>query len=148
MKFVFSTAQKFVGKKASEQAYAFIEWIVQYTEKFQKAAVHLEKLFEKETTTHTVVITPDSHTNFLKNVNQFFKDLGTVEFIVNRSVTNFKIPEGNDPFLQGLRHAEVKERKLLNYIQKDFHSPQISKIPLMLMGEDTREEIMKFVEAG
>jgi len=111
------------------------------------AALYLEKLFEGETTEHRIVVTPDTRSSFLKEAKSFFKNLGPVEFVINRSTAHFELPDGNDPFLVQMKSAQKRELALTKEIHIAFKDAPIEKIPLMVMGEDTKEELLEFVEA-
>ena len=144
---IFDIAQMFIGKIASQQFFEFMTWLIQYADRFQKAALYLEKIFAKETTTHQIILTPDTGLSFLNRVEKFFSKLGPINFIINRSVHSFHIPDGEDPFLSPMRNLKERENKLRAQLSKQFPNAPIESIPLMLMGEDTEEELLKFIKA-
>lgn len=147
LKRVFDLARIFSGKKSAEQIFDFIEWLTYHTERFSKSAKYLEDLVFSGSTIHTFILTPESPHRLLDQIENFFSQTKNHQFIINRSLEGFEIPSKNHPLIDELSALRSRERDLRRQLSKRFPKCEISGIPLMLMGEDTDEELLRFIRA-
>ncbi len=147
LKRVFEVARIFSGKKAADQIFDFIEWLTSHTERFSKSARFLEELVFSEQTRHVFIVTPETPPRFLEQIKSFFVKVKNIEFVLNRSLSNYSLPEGNDHFVEELKVLAEKETTFLEILKKHYPHARVEKIPLILMGEDTDEELIEFIQA-
>jgi len=148
VKKIFNVTRIFVGKAASRQVFDFIEWLSSHADRFQVAAKSLEALVFSDSTDHLFVLTPETSFSFLKEVAAVFGKKTKVSFIINRSAAGFKLPEGNSSFHREIEGLQKREEKLIARLEREFGSVKVSRIPMMLMGEDTEQEMLKFVKSN
>jgi anion-transporting ArsA/GET3 family ATPase len=141
----FEVARIFSGKKAAEQIFDFIDWLTYHTDRFSLSARHLEELVYSKTTRHLFVLTPESHERLLQSIASFFEKSTSIEFALNRSASHWTIESDKDPAATEFLHSQQMEGHLVHAIETKFSSSPIERIPLMLMGEDTREELLRFI---
>lgn len=150
IKKVFESTRIFVGKSAADQVFEFIEWLTQHMNRFQTAAEYLEELLFSADTEHIFILTPETRVSSLESTRDFFKNAEHMRFLINRSMSGLALPENisDDLFLKEMHALANKEKILLAQIQKKFPQVPVSTLPLMFMGEDTEEELMRFVKAN
>ncbi|PIR22782.1 MAG: hypothetical protein COV44_06395 [Deltaproteobacteria bacterium CG11_big_fil_rev_8_21_14_0_20_45_16] len=145
MRKIFEALQLFVGKSGLKDLMEFLDWLSLHIDRFQNAAKNLEKKIFDEETLHHIILTPETHESFLIEMKAFLKKTSNVRISINRSVTDFHIPENAHPFFEEFRRLKQKEIVLNQILTKLFPSITVDKIPLQLMGEDTRQELMDFI---
>lgn len=148
LKKIIYLGRTFVGKRGMEEAFAFIQWLSQNVERFQKSSQMLGKLLRAEETEHSYVMTPESPLFQFEMTKGFFKEQPHLDFCINRSATHFKIPDQDDAFCLEMKNLQEREREVVEKIQTHFPQSKISRIPLQLMGSDSREELIHFIESG
>ncbi len=137
----------FTGKANLEKSLAFLDWLSQHLERFRNSADSLHALLFSEQTTHMIVLTPESSINMLEQMSQFFSKAKKIEFVINRSVSHFRIEhtKSSHPVIEEFRRQLEAENRLTEAVQKLYQPHKIEKIPLQVMGEDTTEELLEFI---
>ena len=147
VKRIFSLFHFFSGKETAQNLYEFINWLSQHSERFARSARAIQKLLHSTDTTSICVVHPESPFHFLEVFEKSFPTEHQISFLMNRSVRDEKIPSRDDVFLREIRELQRLEGELEIEIQKRFATAQIARIPLILMGDDTPEELQRFVLA-
>lgn len=147
VKKVIDITKSFLGKTAVEQALNFLEWLHSHLERFQTAARTLESLTFGDQTEHLMVLTPESSLNYITQGKSFFEKSKKLRFLINRSVLSLPAISGNSSFAREMNQLKESETKLISKIQEVFPKAIIESIPLMVMGEDSQEELLKFIHS-
>ena len=135
----------FSGKKAADQIFDFIEWLTQHTARFSTSAQYLEELIFSKQTQHLFVLTPETPFSFLESVRSFFERNSTTVFVINKSLSPWVLKASDEVTTQEFLRQKGLEEKLLKEIKKKFPKSPVEQIPLMFMGDDTKEELIRFI---
>jgi len=144
---VIEGVKLFTGKRNLEQTLAFLDWLQSHIDRFQLSARALHELLFHPQTIHTLVLTPESSLQELKQMEGFFKRAPQLEIIINRSVEHLGPLPNPHPFFQEFQKLQDRESALRSELKKAFNAP-VESIPLTAMGEDTTEELLEFVNLG
>lgn len=141
-------AKSFLGKAGVEQALEFVDWLNQHLEIFEKSTEVLEGILHREETIHTLILTPESSPHQISIAREFLKDFQNLKIILNRSVQH--LPEVPGSFVS--LHQELESRRSLEekteaLLKQSFPGSTLMHFPLQLMGEDTEEELLRFVSS-
>jgi anion-transporting ArsA/GET3 family ATPase len=147
MKRLFEINQVFVGRKTADQIFEFLDWLSLHSERFKNAAEKLTDLVYSESTEHLFVVAPETSKSQLKDIDRLSKSFKHISFLMNRSLATENIPSRIDLFCEELRALKTSEEILTKNIQREFKGAEIIRIPFQLMGEDTREELEKFISS-
>lgn len=145
---IFEISRFFVGKKAADTVLELITWLTQHRDRFEQSSVFLEKIFYSKDSLHSFVLSPESSSAILNEIKLQFKEAKNIRFYLNRSVFSFpeNIFEKSDPFLHEMKALAEKEKILVAEIHKVFPEASLQRIPLLVMGDDTEEEMKRFLE--
>jgi len=134
----FEMSRFFIGKRAAETVLELIEWLTQHRERFETASHFLEQIFNSRESNHIFVLTPESPESLLAEIKTNFKETQNISFYLNQSVFEFRME---------MPEAYERETKLISKIKKAFPKSQIQLIPLQIMGDDTEEEMTRFLRS-
>lgn len=148
LKKVIEVAQIFVGKRGVEQALEFVDWLNKHISRFQNSSRNLEQLIFSDRTKHSMILTPETSHHYIDMLEDFFGKMSSLSFVLNRSALDFQIPKDEIPFFNEMRALQKAETALLSRLQKSFSDYQTERIPLEVMGDDSEEELIKFVHLG
>lgn len=142
---VIEVSRLFMGKRAVDEALGFLDWLHLHLERFQKAAGILDEMLFSPKTTHSMVLTPETPQNYLSEVKSFFERSSQVRFIMNRSVDHYHVEGKTDSLSHEIQQMQKQQKNLEENIQSSFQDYQFKKIPFVLMGDDSLEELNKFI---
>ncbi len=142
---LFDLLRFFSGKAAATHLFDFITWMSEHNDRFANSAQALQTLLTSSSTTFAAVLQPETSLEFLKLFAQSFSHQHTTFFVMNRSVAAFTLPDRSDAFLNELRRLRKGESSLHNEIKRLFPTSNYETIPLMFMGEDTLEELERYI---
>lgn len=142
---VVELCQIFVGKRAMDETLQFLDWLLLHLERFQKAARLLESRIFAEDTVHRLVIHPRSSPTELQILQSFFTRAHHLQVVLNRSVEHLDIPNSPDQFFKELLKEKESEKKTVELLKSLFSEFELERIPLQVMGDDTREELEAFI---
>lgn len=146
---VIELCRSFVGNRVMEDTLAFLDWMNNHLDRLQAAATHLEKLLFSIETKHSIVLTPESSLAELRKLRDFFGRTENLHIVINRSVAHLSLPDRSqfekNAFYREFFEMRDQEEHLVTELQQVFGSFSMERIPLMLMGDDTREELLTFI---
>lgn len=138
-------SRMFIGEKSVKSALEFIDWLQLHIDRFKIAAKYLDEMSFAPNTEHLMVLTPESASSYLNLVKDFFARSQHLSFLINRSLKDYIIPDDQIPFYDELRSIAAQEKHLLEQISQQFKNFQIKHLPMLVMGEDTQDELKEFV---
>lgn len=144
---VFDWLRLFSGRLAAQNLYDFIEWISQHSDRFRRSAKALEDLMQSEQTEHIFVVTPETHHWLIELFAKYFPKGSKIKIVMNRSLSFDELPNINHPFIEEMTQLKKKEVELERFITKAISFQCIEKIPLLFLGDDSPEEIIRFINA-
>lgn len=145
LKKMVEVVRLFIGKESVETVMQFLDWLNNHIDRFQTASKRLEKLTFDDDTAHHAVITPETSYEYIFEMKKFFEQTRPPEFIINRSVEPYDIPAGDNSFFKELRSIKAQEDELLKILTQTFDEFELKRLPMLLMGQDTTEELQSFV---
>lgn len=139
--------KSFIGKLGVEQAIEFVEWLNHHLESFKESTDTLENLLHRSETSHFLVLSPETSFHQLELAKSFFSKLPRLQIILNRSTQHLPDAPKEFPSLyEELQSRRKAEEAIVEKIQKIFPDSRLSFFPLILMGEDTEKELLRFLE--
>ncbi len=146
---IFHFAQGFLGKLGVEQALEFLDWISKNAERFQKSTETLKDIFDRPDSHHSLVFSPETSKHQIESTFKFFKNCRNLQIIMNRSLKD--LPTFSEDFAS--LHQEVQcrlknEEKNEKLLKELFPQAHFARFPLQLMGEDSKEEMDRFLSTA
>lgn len=146
VKKLLDVARIFAGKKVISQSLEFIDWLSLHLDRFQTAADQLENIVTRKESSHLFVLTPESSFRVLESALDFFQKTSKPEFLINKSAKDLDLKSAPEALHREFSLKQKREADLVAHIRKLYPSSPIQRLPVQVMGQDSKEELLQFCQ--